>query len=190
VKRALLAVIMVLAGSPYRAAAGLARPHRWRAPVAVYLSCEGAIPRAIPEENRMGARFQMLMSRDPLAIILGWGPSPRSVFSSTSRCVAISRTRRNDGGRGAGTRPPVPPYLERLCPPNAILPRGPSRSRAVHPFWSGPSRRAGGRSEVAPAGLVAQVSSAQALPALERPAEVAETGHEGDERIEDDSQRR
>ena len=58
--------------------------------------------------------------------------------------------------------------------------------------FSGPGHAGaqGGRSDIAPAHWSAGISPGQVLPALEGPAEVAETGHERDERIEDDAQRR
>jgi hypothetical protein len=93
---------------------------------------------------------------------------------------------------GAGGRLPVPPcrrISSGYAPERDIAAR--TVTLACHSPFSGRGHPGGqGCSEVAPAGLVARASSAQVLPALERPAEVAETGHERDERIEDDTQRR
>lgn len=71
------------------------------------------------------------------------------------------------GVQRPGTRPTVVSYLERLCPAERNI-----AARTVTPECRSPFLdRAipggqGGRSEVAPAGLVARVSSGQVLPAL------------------------
>jgi hypothetical protein len=91
---------------------------------------------------------------------------------------------------GPGTRPTVLSYLERLYPRTQYC--RDDRHARVRFTHSRPAHAGGqaGRSDLALAGLVCRASSGQMLPALEGPAEVAETGHEGHERIEDDAQRR
>jgi hypothetical protein len=94
------------------------------------------------------------------------------------------------GGLGPGTRPPCWRISMGYDPERDIAAM--TVTLACDSPFSGPGHPGaqGGRSEVTPAGLVARVPAGQVLPALERPAEVAETGHERDERIENDSQRR
>jgi len=70
------------------------------------------------------------------------------------------------GVRWPGTRPTVLSYLERLCPRTRYCRE--DRHARVPFTLSGPGHPGGqgGHSEVAPAGLVTQVSSGQVLPAL------------------------
>jgi hypothetical protein len=96
------------------------------------------------------------------------------------------------GVRGPGTHPSGRRISSGYDPERDIaattvtLPRdSPFLDRAIPA-----GRKDARRSDIAPAGLVARVSAGQVLPALEGPAEVAETGHERDQRIEDDTQRR
>ena len=90
--------------------------------------------------------------------------------------------------RGPGTRPRVLSYLERLCPRTRYC-RDDRHARVRFTFSDRaiPARRADAQI-LAPTGLVCRASSDQGFPAVQGPAEAAETGHEADQRIEDDAQ--